>query len=98
VDQKLAEAVPGLTAIVGGDSHTVLKEPVLINGIPIVQAGGEFSQYLGRLDLTFEFVNNAWKMTHCQGKLIPLDDTVPQDPKVKAILDDYLAKLIKKAA
>ena len=98
VDQKLAEALPGLTVIVGGDSHTVLKEPVLINGIPIVQAGGEFSQYLGRLDLTFEWVNNAWKMTRCQGKLIPLDDKVPQDPKVKAILDGYLARIEKKAA
>jgi 2',3'-cyclic-nucleotide 2'-phosphodiesterase (5'-nucleotidase family) len=98
VDQKLAEAVPGLTVIVGGDSHTVLKEPFLKNGIPIVQAGGEFSQYLGRLDLTFEWVNDAWKMTRCQGKLIPLDDKVPQDPKVKAILDGYLARIEKKAA
>jgi 2',3'-cyclic-nucleotide 2'-phosphodiesterase (5'-nucleotidase family) len=98
VDQKLAEAMPGLALIVGGDSHTVLKEPVLKNGIPIVQAGGESNQYLGRLDLTFEWVNNAWKMTRCQGKLIPLDDKVPQDPKVKAILDSYLAGIEKKAA
>jgi 2',3'-cyclic-nucleotide 2'-phosphodiesterase (5'-nucleotidase family) len=98
VDQKLAEALPGLTVIVGGDSHTALKEPVMINGIPIVQAGGESSQYLGRLDLTFEWANNAWKMTRCQGKLIPLNDKVPQDPKVKAILDGYLARIEKKAA
>jgi 2',3'-cyclic-nucleotide 2'-phosphodiesterase (5'-nucleotidase family) len=98
MDQKLAEAIPGLTVIVGGDSHTVLKEPVIKNGIPIVQAGGESSQYLGRLDLTFEWVNNAWKMTRCQGKLIPLDDKVPQDPKIKAILDSYLARIEKKAA
>jgi 2',3'-cyclic-nucleotide 2'-phosphodiesterase (5'-nucleotidase family) len=98
VDQKLAETLPGLTAIVGGDSHTVLKEPFMKNGIPIVQAGGESAQYLGRLDLTFEWVNDAWKMTRCQGKLIPLDDTIPQDPKVKAILDSYLARIEKKAA
>jgi 2',3'-cyclic-nucleotide 2'-phosphodiesterase (5'-nucleotidase family) len=98
VDQKLAEAVSELTVIVGGDSHTVLKEPVIKNGVPIVQAGGEATQYLGRLDLTFKWVNNAWKMTHCEGKLIPLDDKVPQDPKVKAILDGYLATIEKKAA
>jgi 2',3'-cyclic-nucleotide 2'-phosphodiesterase (5'-nucleotidase family) len=98
MDQKLADAIPGLAVIVGGDSHTVLKEPVIKNGIPIVQAGGEASQYLGRLDLTFEWVNNAWKMIRCEGKLIPLDDKVPQDPKVKAILDSYLAAMGKKAA
>jgi 2',3'-cyclic-nucleotide 2'-phosphodiesterase (5'-nucleotidase family) len=97
-DQKLADAIPGLAVIVGGDSHTVLKEPFLKNGIPIVQAGGEAGQYLGRLDLTFEWVNRAWKMTRCQGILIPLDDKVPQDPKVKAILDSYVAMIEKKAA
>jgi 2',3'-cyclic-nucleotide 2'-phosphodiesterase (5'-nucleotidase family) len=98
VDQKMADAIPGLAVIVGGDSHTVLKEPFFKNGIPIVQTGGEGSQYLGRLDLTFEYVNNAWKMIRCQGKLIPLDDKIPQDPKVKAILDGYLVKIEKKAA
>jgi 2',3'-cyclic-nucleotide 2'-phosphodiesterase (5'-nucleotidase family) len=98
VDQKMAEAIPGLAVIVGGDSHTVLKEPFLVNGIPIVQAGGESNQYLGRLDLTFEYVNRAWKMIRCQGKLIPLNDKVPQDPKVKAILDGYLSMIGKKAA
>jgi 5'-nucleotidase len=75
-----------------------LKEPVVKNGIPIVQAGGEANQFLGRLDLTFELINNEWKMTRFQGKLIPLDDSIPQDPKVKAILDDYLAQIQKKAA
>jgi 2',3'-cyclic-nucleotide 2'-phosphodiesterase (5'-nucleotidase family) len=98
VDEELAESLAGLAAIIGGDSHTVLKEPVVKNGIPIVQAGGEANQFLGRLDLTFELINNEWKMTRFQGKLIPLDDSIPQDPKVKAILDDYLAQIQKKAA
>jgi 5'-nucleotidase len=98
VDRKLAEILPGLTVIVGGDSHTVLKEPFFINGIPIVQAGGEDNQYLGRLDLTFEHADGAWKIIHCRGELIPLDEKVPQDPEVKGILDDYLARIEKKAA
>jgi 2',3'-cyclic-nucleotide 2'-phosphodiesterase (5'-nucleotidase family) len=97
-DKKLAEALPGLTVIVGGDSHTVLKAPFLHNGIPIVQAGGEYNQYLGRLDLIFEYVDNTWKLIHYQGILIRLDDSVPEDPEIKGILDRYLAKVEKKAA
>ena len=50
-DQRLARTVPGLTAIIGGDSHTTLREPVMVNGVPIGQAGGESAMYLGRLDL-----------------------------------------------
>ncbi|HEX3048872.1 MAG TPA: metallophosphatase [Bacillota bacterium] len=97
-DKKLAEALPGLAVIVGGDSHTVLKKPFLKNGIPIVQAGGENNQYLGRLDLIFEYVDNSWKLTHYHGVLIRLNDSVPEDPEVKGILDSFVAKAQKKAA
>ena len=42
--------------------------------------------------------SSSRKMTRCQGKLIPLDDKIPQDPKVMEILNRYLAKIEKKAA
>jgi 2',3'-cyclic-nucleotide 2'-phosphodiesterase (5'-nucleotidase family) len=52
-DRKLARAVPGFDAIVGGHSHTLLKKPVLEGSTLIVQAGAHGRQ-LGRLDLTVE--------------------------------------------
>lgn len=98
MDKMLAGAVPEIAVIIGGDSHTVLKKPVVVNGIPIVQAGGEYRQYLGRLDLTFELDQNKWKLKEYKGILIPIHRSIPEDPKVKAILDSYLAKVHQSAA
>lgn len=96
-DDKLLAArakddFPRLAVIVGGDSHTVLHQPVNVNGIPIVQAGGEEQQYLGQLDLTFEYIDNVWKLKDYKGKLIPINSSVPEDPQIETILDSYLAK------
>lgn len=51
-DRKLANALAGsgIDVIVGGHSHTRMKQPELVAGILIVQAGGAM-QNLGRLDL-----------------------------------------------
>ncbi|HBF37328.1 MAG TPA: hypothetical protein DDW50_08400 [Firmicutes bacterium] len=98
MDKKLAAALPALDAIIGGDSHTVLSHPFNANGVPVVQAGGELWQYLGRLDLTFEYRDNRWKLKEYKGILIPIRRTIPEDPKVKAILESHLAKIHKSAA
>lgn len=38
-DRKLAEAGPKVDLILGGHSHTVLEEPAVVSGIPILQTG-----------------------------------------------------------
>ena len=59
-DHNLAQ-VPGVSAVLGADTHKVIKTPEYeFNGewmVPITQAGGEQENYLGRLDLTFEVVD-----------------------------------------
>ena len=52
-DKKLARAVPGIDVIVGGHSHTAVKDPVTINKTIIVQAGC-FDAYLGVLELSIQ--------------------------------------------
>ena len=52
-DSLLATKVTGLNVIVGGHSHTRLKQPKFVNGVIIVQAGTA-AEYLGVLDLTVE--------------------------------------------
>ena len=51
-DRRIAREVPGIGVIIGGHSHTVLKEPVrdARNGTLICQAGS-YGRYLGRLSL-----------------------------------------------
>ena len=49
-DVKLARKVKGIDLIISGHTHTLLKEPLIVNGVPIV-AVGDNGRYLGRIDL-----------------------------------------------
>lgn len=70
-DRELARQVQDIDIIVGGHSHTRLTEPVLENGVIIVQAGAH-SRNLGTLKLTVQGDSvSAW-----EGKLTNL---WPQD-------------------
>lgn len=53
VDAELAEQVPGITCILGGHTHHVFAEAVMVNGAALCGAG-KFGQYVGEVKLTFE--------------------------------------------
>jgi len=63
----------GVSAIIGADSHLALQDPVVIKDgdkeIPIVSAGGESNNYLGRLDLVYELQAGKWELKGYEGKL-----------------------------
>lgn len=91
LDRKLAATVPGIDAIVGGDSHSFLQEPLLVQNpagtdVPIVQAG-EGGVVLGRCDLSFEHTD-SWRLVKATEHLIPIDKEIPDDPVVQALLAD----------
>ncbi len=52
-DLKLAKVVPGIDIIVGGHSHSAMKEAKIVKDTIIVQAGA-YSEYVGRLDISFD--------------------------------------------
>jgi 2',3'-cyclic-nucleotide 2'-phosphodiesterase (5'-nucleotidase family) len=93
-DRKLAKVIPGLAAIIGGHSHTLLMEPELVGKVPIVQAGA-YDKYLGRLDLYFENTGRGWMLKRFQGRMIRLDKSIKKDPEIKTLIDRYLATLQK---
>lgn len=64
-DQRLASAVDGIDVIVGGHSHTVVSEPVVVGKTTIVQAGYN-GTCLGVLDLLFE--KKTGKVTRAAGR------------------------------
>jgi len=68
-DRRLAARLSGsgLDVIVGGHSHTRLKEPALAGDILVVQAGSHL-RYLGRLDLRVE----KGRVTGYDGRLIEM--------------------------
>ena len=67
---RLAREVPGIDAIIDGHSHTAVKEPKVIDKTILVQAG-EWSKYVGRLDLTID--TDLKRVTNSQYKLIPVN-------------------------
>jgi 2',3'-cyclic-nucleotide 2'-phosphodiesterase (5'-nucleotidase family) len=66
-DSILAAGVRGLDIIVGGHSHTRLRQPKIVNGVMIVQTGSN-TENLGVLDVT---VGNDRVISH-DGRLIQL--------------------------
>lgn len=93
LDKQLAAQVPGIDAIVGGDSHTYLLQPLKVKNpagveVPIVQAG-EQGVMLGRLDLVFE-KGDGWKLVEATGGLQPMTADIPDDAAIKALLERWL--------
>jgi 5'-nucleotidase / UDP-sugar diphosphatase len=85
-DLEIARTVPGIDLIVGGHSHTLLQEPVVVGGTIIVQAGAYAAQ-AGVLDLTI----TGGKIASYRYSLKTLDDSVPSDPAMDTQLKSMLA-------
>ena len=52
-DERLARACPEIDVILGGHSHHKLHEPLVVGGVPIMQAGW-FGHFLGETTLTWD--------------------------------------------
>lgn len=84
----------GLDGIVGSDTHIALEKPLIsTSGVPIVQAGGEFNQYVGVLKLYFRKKNNQWKLVRSEGELIRPDGKTIKDKETEQIINTYLERL-----
>jgi len=82
-DVELAKQVKGIDLIIGGHTHTRIDQPIVINGVPIVQAG-EYGQFVGRLSLTYS--NGNLKVDGY--KLIPVDDKIMGDNKINQLISE----------
>ena len=98
-DMLLAAQTSGLDAIVGGDSHTFLYQPLLLSNshgdpVPVVQ-DGEFGVDLGRFDLRFERdgAGKPWHLAAYADKLLPVGPSLAEAPDVADALRPYVAPL-----
>jgi len=66
--------IRGVSAIISADSHLAFQEPVVIKDgeldVPLVSAGGEDDNYLGRLDLVYRLERGKWVLKEFEGKLV----------------------------
>lgn len=93
-DRQLAREVGGIDVIVGGHSHTAVRDPVIESGTVIVQAGSN-GIYLGVLKITFD--PKKKKILSCTSKdelrLVSPASGAGLDPNVARIVDNYDAKI-----
>jgi len=87
-DVELAEKVKGLNLIIGGHSHTMLNQPLIVNGIPIVQTG-EYGKYVGRLALIY----SGGDIKIDSYRLIPVDDEIIGDKNIYQLIEDQKLKI-----
>ena len=89
-DQKLAEALDpacGVDIIIGGHSHTLLSEPCISAGIPIVQAAIGTDQ-IGRFDIMVDTDNNC--IDSYTWQCIPItEETCPRDEALEKVVNQY---------
>ncbi len=97
-DRKLAEAVPGLNLILGGHSHTLVKDEV-VNGVPIFQAKC-FAEYLVRVDFGIRPRASGSPPVLLRSEMIPLNrapeqlsaDALARSRRARESIDAYLAR------
>lgn len=87
-DVELAMKVKGIDLIIGGHSHSKLDQPIIINGIPIVQTG-EFGQNVGCLSLTY----SERKIRVDNYQLIPVDDKILGDKEINELIEGEKARI-----
>lgn len=85
-DVKLARETDGIDVIVSGHTHNRMHEAIVENGAIIFQSGCHGS-FVGRLDLEVE----AGRVASHRHELIPIDDSLADDAKVAAMVEDALA-------
>lgn len=85
-DLLLAQRVPGITAIIGGHSHTVLGRPMRIGGTLITQTGSS-AEYLGKIVICTDGEYQA------RAELLEITEDIPPHPSLLAI-DDYYEAIL----
>ncbi len=76
------EQIQGLDAVIGGHSHTALRDPILVGSRPVVQAGSE-GRFLGELGLRL-VTGVGPRVTRYT--LHPIDDSIPGDEAVSTFV------------
>ena len=88
-DYELAKKVDGIDLIISGHTHTTLTEPIQVGNTWIVSCG-EYSKNLGVVTMAYK-ADGDMILTDYQ--LIPIDDSVAEDPAISALVEGYKAEV-----
>jgi hypothetical protein len=85
-DWVIARRVQGIDLVVGGHDKQRTKDPLEADKTLIVRAG-EKGQYQGMLEVTLDGTKTS------VNNLVPYDEAMPNDPKIKAMISTYNDKV-----
>ena len=93
-DMAVASMVPEIDIIIGGHDHYKFDEPVPVpnplSGVTWVAQAGSNYLYIGKMQITIDASGNVSLADY---SLIPLDENVPEEPTVKAMVDGMIADI-----
>jgi 5'-nucleotidase / UDP-sugar diphosphatase len=92
-DIEFAREFDEIDVIMGGHHHVAIDPPLVVTSnsgkrIPVVHSGA-FAKFVGRLDLV---IRDGEVLSHSY-QLFPIDNTVPSDPEVWELLNEYSEQL-----
>lgn len=93
-DLELAAEVSDIDIIMGGHHHVAIDPPLVVTNeetgkrIPVVHSGA-FAKFVGRADFV---IRDGEVLSHSY-QLFPVDGTVPKDPEVAEIVEEYEEQL-----
>lgn len=80
-DIELAQKVSGINLIISGHTHSLMKKPMIVNGIPVIQSG-EYAEYAGVIRLKGDKGN--FRMENYE--LVPVNDKIAGDPAIDELI------------
>lgn len=97
-DQRIIAKTRGVDLVFGGHLHIVLNPPKTeknLDGEEVVLVhSGAFAKYVGRLDVVAKRDDTGrLRVASHTYELFPVDKTVPEDPKLAQLMEEYALKL-----
>lgn len=86
MDRRIAEEIEGIDVILGGHTHHVLAEPLLISGTYLA-AAGKFGQYAGHIELAYDPAQR--RIAQFQSRVVPMTTDSEEDSSVAALLERF---------
>jgi len=90
-DADLAAKVKGISLIISAHTHSLLDKPLIVNNVPVVQAG-EYGEHAGKIVLN---VNNGVASVE-SFSLIPVNDAVPGDREINGMIREQEKKITER--
>ena len=94
VDREIARSAKGITAILGGHSHTLMEKGEFVTGpdgwTTLIGQAGSYARHLGVMTLD---VREKEAAPSSEWRVKPLSKEIPEDPAVLFLLEPFRKKL-----